>query len=154
MDLVIKKENLPEYNQLIDECGVVSAELSFSRHMLEVEEHHKVGELIVNSPLYKKYKRENGELLEKFLNRIAGNLRKNKNYVRESVKFYEEQPDLYTFLETFNPGKKVIKWADVRKVLPSPSECNHQKTETETIEITRVRCVECGRVLDEQKTKL
>jgi hypothetical protein len=150
MELTIKKENLPEYNQLIDECVAVIAELSFSQATTEIEKRHKVGELIVNSSLYKKYGKGSGD----FLDRIAKDLSKSRSWVYESVKFYEKYPDVYTFVETFNPGKKVIKWADVRKVLPSPSECNHQKTETETIEITRTRCVECGKIIDEQKTKL
>lgn len=150
MELVIKKENLPEYNQLIDECVAVIAELSFSQAMTEIEKRHKVGELIVNSSLYKKYGKGSGD----FLDRIAKDLNKSRTWVYESVRFYEKYPDVSTFVETFRPEKKVIRWADVRKVLPTPQVCEHTKTETETIEITRTRCVDCGKILDEQKTKL
>jgi hypothetical protein len=150
MELVIKKENLQEYNQLIDECIAVIAELSFSQAMTEIEKRHKVGELIVSSNLYKKYSKGSGD----FLDRIAKDLDKSRSWVYESVKFYEKYPDVYTFVETFKPEKKVIRWADVRKVLPAPSGCEHQKTETETIEITRVRCIDCGKIIDEKKTKI
>ena len=51
MELVIKKENLQEYNQLIDKCIAVISELSFSQAMPEIEKQHKVGELITNPPL-------------------------------------------------------------------------------------------------------
>jgi len=150
MNLVLKKENLPEYRSLIDECVSVIAELSFSQAMTEIEKRHKVGELIVNSSLYKKYGKGSG----KFLEQIAKDLNKGTTWIYESVKFYKMYPDVSTFVETFNPEKKVVRWADVRKVLPAPSECEHQKTEMETIEITRTRCVECGKVLNEQKNKI
>jgi hypothetical protein len=150
MDLVIKQENIPEYNQLIDECTAIIIELSFSQAMTEIEKRHKVGELIVNSTLYKKYGKGSGE----FLDRISKDLDKSRSWVYESVKFYEKYPDFSAFVETFNPEKKVIRWADVRKVLPAPSGCEHQKTETETIQITRTRCLDCGKIIDEQKIKL
>jgi len=148
--LIIKKENLPEYNQLVEECIAVIAELSFSQAMTEIEKRHKVGELIVVSPLYKKYSKGSGD----FLDRIAKDLDKSRSWVYESVKFYEKYPDVSTFVETFNPEKKVIRWADVRKVLPAPNGCQHLKTETETIEITRTRCLDCGKIINEEKTKL
>ena len=150
MDLVIKQENIQEYNQLIDECVAVIAELSFSQAMTEIEKRHKVGELIVNSNLYKKYSKGSGD----FLDRIAKDLEKSRSWVYESVKFYEKYPDVYTFVETFNPEKKVIRWADVRKVLPTPKGCQHLHTEVETIQITRTRCLGCGKIINEEKIKL
>ena len=39
------------------------------------------------------------------------------------------------------------------KLIIKQDGCKHLNTETEIIEITRVRCVDCGKVLDEQKIK-
>jgi len=150
MDLVIKQENIPEYNQLIDECVAVIAELSFSQAMTEIEKRHRVGELIVNSNLYKKYSKGSGD----FLDRIAKDLDRGRSWVYESVKFYEKYPDVSAFISSFNPEKKVIRWADIRKVLPAQKGCQHLHTEVETIQITRTRCLECGKIIDEQKTKI
>jgi hypothetical protein len=150
MDLVIKQENIPEYNQLIDECTAIIIELSFSQAMTEIEKRHRIGELIANSNLYKKYGKGSGW----FLDMVSKDLDKSRTWVYESVKFYEKYPDFSAFVETFNPEKKVIRWADVRRVLPSPLGCKHLKTETETIEIIRTRCVECGKIINEQKNKI
>jgi len=143
-------ENIQEYNQLIDECSSVIYELSFSQAMTEIEKRHSVGELIVNSNLYKKYGKGSGD----FLDRIAGDLGKSRSWVYESVKFYEKYPDISAFISRFGPEKKVIKWADVRKVLPAPKGCQHLHTEVETIQITRTRCLDCGKIVEEQKIKL
>jgi hypothetical protein len=150
MTLSIQKSDLEQYNQLIDELVSIISEMSFRQAMDEIEKRHRIGETIVNSSFYKKYGKGSG----KFLERIAKDLKKGTTWVYESVKFYEKYPDVSTFVKTFQPDKKVIRWADVRKELPSPNGCKHLNTETETIEITRTRCVDCGKVLDEQKIKI
>jgi hypothetical protein len=148
-NLVIKKEHIVEYNRLIEDCVATISELSFSQAMTEIEKRHKVGELIVTSTLYKKYEKGSGD----FLDRVAKDLDRSRSWIYESVKFYEKYPDVSAFISGFNPEKKVIRWSDVRKTLPASQECEHPKTETETIEITRIRCIDCGKVLNEQKTK-
>jgi hypothetical protein len=148
--LVIKQEDLKEYQELIEECKNVIYIKSFSQAMDEIEKRHEIGRLIITSPLYKKYGKGTSSILE----RVGKDLQKGKSWIYESIKFYEKYPDLKEFISRFKPEKQVIRWADVRKELPSPNGCKHLNTETETIEITRVRCVDCGRVLDEQKIKI
>jgi hypothetical protein len=118
--------------------------------MDEIEKRHEIGRLILTSPLYKKYGKGNNLLIE----RVSKDLQKGKSWIYESIKFYEKYPDLEKFISRFKPEKQVIRWADVRKELPSPNRCKHLNTETETIEIIRTRCVDCGKVLDEQKNKI
>jgi len=148
--LSIQKSDIEQYNQLIDDCISVISEISFSQALAEIEKRHEIGKLISSSPLYEKYAKGSG----KFLERVAKDLGKGTTWVYESVKFYEKYPNLYNFITTFNPDKKVIRWADVRKILPTPQKCSHQNTEIETIEISRVRCVDCGKVLEENKIKV
>jgi len=150
MMLSIQKSDIEQYNQLIDDCISVISEISFSQALAEIEKRHEIGKLIFNSHLYEKYAKGSG----KFLERVAKDLGKGTTWVYESVKFFEKHPDLYNFINTFNPDKKVIRWADIRKTLPAPKECSHQNTETETIEITRIRCIDCGKILEEHKIKV
>jgi len=149
MKSIIKQEDLKEYNELIEECKNVIYIKSFSQAMDEIEKRHEIGRLIITSPLYKKYSKGTSSILE----RVGKDLQKGKSWIYESIKFHEKYPDLKEFISRFKSEKQVIRWADVKKELPSPNGCKHLNTETETIEITRVRCVDCGKVLDEQKIK-
>jgi len=149
MKIIIKQDDIKEYQNLIEECIVIISELSFSQALTEIEKRHKVGEAIFNSPLYKKYSKGGGE----FLDRIAKDLNKSRSWIYESVKFYEKYKDIGEFISKFAPEKKIIRWADVRKVLPSPDGCKHEKTEIEIIEIHREKCVDCGKIVKEEKIK-
>ena len=148
--LSIQKPDLEQYNQLIDELLSIISELSFRQAMDEIEKRHRIGETIVNSGLYKKYGKGSG----KFLERIAKDLNRGTTWVYESVKFYEKYPDVSAFVKTFQPDKKVIRWADVRKELPAPKECPHNETEKEIIEIQRERCIKCGKIISEIENNL
>jgi hypothetical protein len=148
--LSIQKSDLEQYNQLIDELFSIISEMSFRQAMDEIEKRHRIGETIINSGLYKKYSKGSG----RFLERVAKDLKKGTTWVYESVKFYEKYPDVSAFVQTFNPDKKVIRWADVRKELLAPAECPHEETEKEIIEIQRERCIKCSKIVSEIKNNL
>lgn len=138
-----------EYKNLVDECLSVLSERKFDLAMRDLEWRHELGGLIDNSEIYK-----NSEDKTEFVKRLARDLGVSYPLLYQCLEFYRKFPDLNSFIQRYNNGKKTIKWSEVRLLLvENPTKCNHDKTYIETITISRVKCEKCQKTLKEEKYK-
>ena len=136
-----------DYENLVEELGDLSSAANFDMGMKDLEWRHLFGKTILDSDFYKKHGKGG------FVSTLASDIRKSQSFIYECMKFVEVYPKLSTLVETLDSGKVSIKWSDVRlKLIDSPKNCEHE-TEPEVLEITRERCVKCGKVVKETKVK-
>ena len=147
----ISRSNLKEYQVLVDECQSLLSERRFSLALSDLEWRHELGQQVCVSSLYEKYQEGRGELVV----RLARDIGISKSQMYYCVEFYEKFGDFKEFVSGFKTDKKILKWSDVRLLLRGGQrECAHEETEKEIIKIERVKCVSCGRVLEEVKSKI
>lgn len=146
----MNKIELSKYKNLVDECISLLSERRFDLAVRDLEWRHELGELIDNSEIYK-----NSENKTDFVKKLAGDIGISYPLLYQCLEFYRKYPNLESFIQLYNSGKKSIKWSEVRLLLvENPSSCPHDEVSTEKIVITREKCSKCSKTLKEDKQKL
>lgn len=150
MNKIIKTDDA--YIALIEECVSLLVETRFDLALKDIEWRHKLGETIAKSSLLEKHATGRGQFIEN----VAKDIGLSKSLVYQCIEFYGKYPQgLSTFIETFSPEKKILKWSDVRVLLSDgdqkKAECKHKEKELEVLTIERLRCSACGKIVKESK---
>lgn len=137
-----------EWHALIEESQAIVGETRFNAQMVMVEGKHQLGERIVEDTLYKKHGKGN----QGFLEEVAREVGIGKTELYYCVRFYLKYPKFAHACKEL-PDGKAITWHKVKMLLPDGGDCEHKRHETETLTITRKRCMSCGKVTEETKEK-
>ncbi len=127
-------------NDLSDKIKTILSEKSFSASMEVVESKHLIGEEIVKSPLYDKWKKGNGDLIKE----LSVNTGHSESDLYYCVQFYNKYPDFPLLVETFAPENKGLSWNKIRASLSEPKDCDHVWSEEEKV-IKYETCQKCGK---------
>ena len=122
------------------------SQLSASHFIIEV--NHKIGELIVNNPLYKKHSHGSG----RFIKQLAVAANKSEQHLYLCIKFYEKYPEVSNALETLQPDEKKLTWRHVAATLFDTEEKDECEHAPENLYIVKFQCCRsCGTRIKELK---
>lgn len=142
--------NSEEYRRLIEECEALLSERRFDLVVRDLEWRWELGKILYTNKLLITERTEKGEIL----NRIAKDLGVSVGILYHCIKFYEVYPgEKLDIMKLPSKNKKILNWTEIRKTLflKYEGECQHAETETEIIQINRVRCKKCGKIVGEEK---
>lgn len=122
---------------LIEEIRSIFSEAVFSARLTLLEAKHLVGKTIMESELYRKWKKGSGKLIKE----IAKKLGRPEKDIYLCVKFYQKYPKIDLMIQTLKGKKNELTWNAVKRLLEPPKEKEHI-CQWETIE----RCIICKKI--------
>jgi len=135
--IIKKQEGRQEIDDLAEQVKAILIETVFSASMTLIEGKHRVGQEIVEDPLYKKWGRGTGKLIQAVAQRIG----RSEQDLYLCVQFYQKYPDISNVFKAIKgSSSKKVTWADVKRLLSGkPKDCQHEWEEKK-----HLRCKLCS----------
>lgn len=143
MTKIIKKQDEEEeVINLAEQVRAILIETVFSASLTLIEGKHKVGQEIVEDPLYKKWGKGTGKLIQT----VAQKIGRSEQDLYLCVQFYQKYPDISNVFKAIKSGSsKKVTWADVKRLLSGkPKECQHEWEEKKHLSCKLCSCKKFG----------